>query len=231
MLKRCAIILLLLAATALLAWLATCASCTAPELCYWSWQYPSRCGVGQPFRLELSAYGGLTPPSDTLFHFHALDNAECQKPLAWHPVGFCRKGLRWKATLVAWPINVGLFGGIIATYLPQDDRIPLPITEIESSGNLSPVLLETPQNSRLVDIALYITLLFCVLPFILPWAKAHGTRQAHRRLDTAILERLRRLQHPAVPCLAFLLARRNIATYSGNKEDFDKLESYCRKML
>ncbi len=231
MLKRCVIILLLLAATALFAWLATCASCTAPELCYWSWQYPSRCGVGQPFRLELSAYGGLTPPNNNLFHFNnALDNAECQHPLSWRSAGICRKGILWKATLVAWPLNVGLFGGIIATYLPQDDKIALPITEIESSGNLSPVWLETPQKSRLVDIALATTLLFCVLPFFLSWAKALGLQQAYH-LDASLLERLRRIQHPAVPCIAFLLARQQYTTYSGIKEDFDNLESYCRKML
>lgn len=224
MLKHCAIILLLLGATALLAWLGKCASCTAPELCYWNWQYPARCGVGQPFRLELSAYGGLTPPSNDLFHFNdALDNADCQHLLSWRPAGICRKGILWKTTLVAWPVNVGLFGGIIATYLPQDDKIPLPITEIESSGNLSPVWLETPQKSRLVDIALCIALLFFLLPFLV--------RRKAPRLDAAFLERLRRTEHPAVPCLAYLLSRHNIATYSGNKEVFHNLESYCRKML
>ncbi len=224
MLKRCAIILLLLAATALLAWLATCASCTAPELCYWSWQYPARCGVGQPFRLELSAYGSLTPPSNDLFHFNnALDNAECQHPLSWRPAGICRKGILWKTTLVAWPVNVGLFGGIIATYLPQNDRIALPITEIESSGNLSPVWLETPQKSRLVDIALATTLLFCVLPFC--------SRRHKRMLNASLLERLRSIQHPAVPCIAFLLARRNIARYSGHKANLNNLENHCRKLI
>jgi len=231
MLKRCAIILLLLGSAVLFIWLGKCATCTAPELCYWSWQYPSRCGVGQPFRLELSAYGGLTPPSNDLFHFNdALDNAECQHPLSWHPTGICRKGILWKTTLVAWPVNVGLFGGIIATYLPQDDKIPLPITEIESSGNLSPVWLDMPQESRLVDIVLVTTLLFCVLPFLFPWAKALGTRQAYH-LDAAFLERLHHIQHPAVPCLAYLLSRRNIARYSGHKANLNNLENHCRKLI
>ncbi len=223
MLKRCIFIVFLLAATALFVWLATCASCTTPELCYWSWQYPARCGVGQPFRLELSAYGGLTPPSETLFRFHALDNAECQKPLSWHPAGICRKGILWKTTLLAWPINVGQFGGIIATYLPQDDRIPLPITEIESSGKLSPVLLETPQPNHLVDIALGTALLFFLLPFLV--------RRKVPRIDAVLLEQLRRIQHPAVPCLEFLLVRRNIATYSGHKADLGNLEKHCRKLI
>ncbi len=224
MLNRCIFIVLLLAATALFVWLATCASCTAPKLCYWSWQYPARCGVGQPFRLELSAYGGLTPPSDDLFHFNdALDNAECQHPLSWHPAGICGKGILWKATLVAWPVNVGLFGGIIATYLPQDDNIPFPITEIESSGKLSPVLLETPQPNHLVDIALGTALLFFLLPFLV--------RRKVPRIDAVLLEQLRRIQHPAVPCLEFLLVRRNIATYSGHKADLGNLEKHCRKLI
>ena len=224
MLKRCIFIVLLLAATALFVWLATCASCTTPELCYWSWQYPARCGVGQPFRLELSAYGGLTPPSDDLFHFNdALDNAECQHPLSWRPAGFCSKGILWKATLVAWPVNVGLFGGIIATYLPQDYNIPLPITEIESSGKLSPVWLETPQPNHLVDIALGTALLFFLLPFLV--------RRNAPRIDAVLLEQLRRIQHPAIPCLEFLVARKKYATYSGHKANLCNLEKHCRKLI
>ena len=224
MLKRCILPILLLAVTALFVWLGKCASCTAPELCYWNWQYPARCGVGQPFRLELTAYGGLTPPNDDLFDFNdALDNAECQRPLSWRPAGFCRKGILWKTTLVAWPVNVGLFGGIIATYLPQDEKIPLPIYEIESSGKLSPVWLETPQTSHLTDIALGAALLFFALPFLI--------RRKSRRLDAALLETLRRIQHPAVPCLAFLLARQSIATYSGHKESLDNLEKHCRSLI
>ena len=230
MLKRCAIILLLLATTALFAWLATCASCTAPELRLAEWQPPTHCGVGQPFRLELHAYGGLTPPNDALFHFHTLDNAECQQPLSWRPAGICSKGLRWKTTLVTWPINVGAFEGIIATYLPQDEKIALPDAMITPSGDLLPVWLDSPQKSHLVDIALCITLLFCVLPFFLPWAKALCTGQVHR-LDASLLERLRRIQHPAAPCLAYLLSRRNIATYSSHKENLDTLEAYCRKLI
>ena len=225
MLKHCTLILLLLAATALFVWMGKCASCTAPELCYWSWQYPARCGVGQPFRLELSAYGGLTPPSDGLFDFNdALpDIAECQRPLSWHPAGICRNGILWKTTLVAWPVNVGLFGGIIATYLPQDDRIPLPITEIEPGGELSPVWLETPQESHQADIALVIALFFSLLPFLI--------RCKPRKLDAALLEQLRCIRHPVVPCLAFLLTRQTIATYSGHKANLDNLEKHCRKLI
>ncbi len=224
MLKRCAIILLLLAAAALFAWLATCASCTVPELRMAKWQPPAKVAVGQPFRLELSAYGGLTPPSNDRFHFNdALDNAECQHPLAWHPAGVCRKGILWKTTLVAWPVNVGLFEGIIATYLPQDKKIALPNIMIEPSGNLSPVWLDTPPKSNLVDIALYTALLFFALPFC--------SRRRKHTLDTALLERWRRSQHPAVPCLAYLLLRRNIATYSSHKENLDHLEAYCRKLI
>ena len=223
MLKRCLLILLLLASTALFVWMGKCASCTAPKLCYWSWQYPARCGVGQPFRMELSAYGGLTPPSDDLFHFNTLDNAECQHPLSWHPTGICRNGILWKTTLVAWPVNVGLFGGIIATYLPQDEKIPLPITEIESSGELSPVWLETTQTRHLEDIALVTALLFFLLPFLI--------RRKAPHLDAALLEKLRRNQHPAAPCLAFLLARQSIATYSGHKESLANLEKHCRKLI
>ena len=225
MLKRCIFTILLLVATALFVWLGRCASCTAPELCYWNWEYPARCGVGQPFRLELTAYGGLTPPSDDLFDFNdaLLDIAECQRPLSWHPAGVCRKGLLWKATLVAWPVNVGQFGGIIATYLPQNEKIALPITEIEPSGELSPVWMDTPQASHLADIALGAALFFTLLPFLI--------RRKAPRLDAALLENLRRIHHPAAPCLAFLLVRQTIATYSGHKANLDKLEKHCRKLI
>ena len=225
MLKHCIFTILLLVATALFVWLGKCASCTAPELCYWNWQYPARCGVGQPFRLELTAYGGLTPPSDDLFDFNdaLLDIAECQRPLSWHPAGICRNGILWKTTLVAWPVNVGQFGGIIATYLPQDEKIPLPITEIEPSSELSPIWLETPQESHLADIALGAALFFFILPFF--------TRRKAPRLDAAFLEILRRNEHPAAPCLAFLLARQTIATYSGHKANLDNLEKHCRKLI
>ena len=223
MLKRCAIILTLFATCALFAWLGKCASCTAPELCYGGWQSPARSGVGQPFRLELLAQGGLTPPKDALFLFHALENADYQHPLFWRPAGVCSKGILWKANLVSWPVNVGTFGGIIATYLPQDDKIPLPGTTIGPSGELSPVWLETPRKSHLADLALVAALVFLVLPFLI--------RRKSPRLDATLLERLRRSQHPAAPCLAFLIARQSIATYSGHKANLDNLEKHCRKLI
>ncbi len=223
MLKRCAITLTLCAASALFAWLAFCASCTVPELRLSKWQLPPRCSVGQPFRLELHAYGGLTPPGDALFCFHIPENAECQQPFSWHPVGICCKGFRWKAMLLAWPVNVGAFGGIIATYLPQKTEIALPDAMITPSGELSPIWLESPQKNRLADIAMATTLLFLALPFCL--------RHRKRTLDASLLERLRRIQHPAAPCLAFLLSRRKIATYSANKEFSSTLEAYCQKLL
>lgn len=223
MLKRCILTLLLLAIAALFAWLGKCASCTAPELRYCSWLPPARCGVGQPFQLELSAYGGLIPPSDDLFLFYALENAECQHPLSWRFAGICRKGILWKAPLVAWPVNVGLFGGVIATYLPQEDKITLPLTEIHPNGKLSPVWLEMPPESHLADLALGAALLFFVLPFFI--------RRKSRSLDATLLERLRRIHHPAAPGVAFLLSRRTIATYSGRQEDLDALETHCRKLL
>ncbi|MBR4675835.1 MAG: hypothetical protein IKP00_15355 [Victivallales bacterium] len=231
MLKRCVIVLVLFVVFAFFAWLAFCASCTVPELYLSKWQFPPRCGVGQPFRLELRACGGLTPPGDALFFFHVPENADCQQSLSWHPVGICRKGFCWKATLLAWPVNVGAFGGIIATYLPQKTEIALPDVMITPSGELSPVWLEMPQNNHLVDIALGTTLLFFVLPCLALWVKALGTRQANCCLDDALLERLRRIQHPATPCLAFFLLRRKIVTYSATKANLNTLEAYCRKLL
>ena len=220
-------ITLLLGIAAALSWLACCATCTMPAVSGSEWQCPTACQIGEPFRMELSARGGITPPREELFVFGAPPNADCRRYLAWRPAGICANGLVWRAELVAWPLDTGAFSGEILFYRPQKTAILLPGVAILPRVDATPQWTAPEAEHFWANAALWAALLFCAMP-----AAFALFRRKVSRLDEGLLRHLRREDNPAAPCVAFLLTRQKVARFAGTGlRPYAGLEAHCRRLL